>query len=176
MHAVPDPSAAFAIRAATGMDIEAVAAIERIVFADPWSRRAFADLLSAPHVIFLVATDETDTVAGYAVVLAVGEESELANLAVAHEVQRSGVGRRLLAAVREAAMARGCRRMFLEVRASNVAAEALYRSADFRPVGRRPRYYARPVEDAIVMRADLVSPVAASAPRTVEPGGGGALR
>lgn len=170
MGAAPEPDAGFFIRTATGLDIEAVAAIERTVFSDPWSRRSFADLLSAPHVIFRVATDETDTVAGYAVVLAVGDECELANLAVAREVQRCGVGRRLLAAVNLAAVEAGCRRMFLEVRASNIAAGALYRSVGFRVVGRRPRYYVRPVEDAIVMRADLDGPGRGRGRLTVEPG------
>lgn len=173
MGAVREPSAGFGIRAATGLDIEAVAAIERTVFADPWSRRSFADLLSAPHVIFRVATDETDTVAGYAVVLTVWDECELANLAVAREVQRCGVGRRLLSAVHGAAIELGCRRMFLEVRASNLAAGALYRSAGFRAVGRRPRYYARPVEDAIVMRADLAGAGRGAGRLAGEPGGTG---
>jgi ribosomal-protein-alanine N-acetyltransferase len=45
--------------------------------------------------------------------------------------------------------------MFLEVRASNAAAIALYSGAGFQAVGRRVRYYARPVEDAIVMRMAL---------------------
>jgi ribosomal-protein-alanine N-acetyltransferase len=41
---------------------------------------------------------------------------------------------------------------FLEVRSSNTAAQALYAGLDFKPAGRRPRYYDSPVEDAIVMR------------------------
>ncbi|HEX9562435.1 MAG TPA: ribosomal protein S18-alanine N-acetyltransferase [Gemmatimonadaceae bacterium] len=143
------------IRDATGLDVEGVAAIERSVFADPWSRRSFAELLASPHVIFLVACEPSGTPAGYAVILAAGQESELANLAVAREVQRGGIGRQLLAAGIRAAAAQGCRQMFLEVRASNAAAIALYESLGFRPVGRRPRYYVRPVEDAIIMRGEL---------------------
>jgi ribosomal protein S18 acetylase RimI-like enzyme len=48
--------------------------------------------------------------------------------------------------------------MFLEVRASNAAARALYASAGFVAVGRRARYYRDPDEDAVVMRwrADAV--------------------
>jgi ribosomal-protein-alanine N-acetyltransferase len=145
----------FPVRAAAGSDIDAVAAIERSLFADPWSRRSFADLLSSPWVVFLVAAEESGTVAGYAGVLTAGDESELANLAVAREVQRAGVGRRLLAAGLGAARDRGCRQAWLEVRASNASAIALYESMRFRAVGRRNRYYAHPVEDAIVMRADL---------------------
>lgn len=142
------------VRPATGADVDDIAAIERSVFGDPWSRRSFADLVASPRVVFLVAI-EGETVAGYAVVILAGDEAELANLAVAREVQRTGIGRGLLAAASRAASGRGALRMFLEVRASNQPAISLYEGMAFRAVGRRVRYYARPVEDAIVMRADL---------------------
>ena len=143
-----------AIRPAHESDLDDVAAIERSVFADPWSRRSFVDLVDARQVLFLVASD-VSTVLGYAVVLVSGAESELANLAVSRIVQRHGLGRRLLAEVMHQAKARGCEEMFLEVRASNEAALKLYETSGFKAVGRRARYYARPIEDAIVMRAGL---------------------
>jgi len=140
------------IRPAHESDLDDVAAIERTVFADPWSRRSFTDLVDARQVLFLVASD-TNAVVGYAVILVSGVESELANLAVSRIVQRRGLGRRLLGEGVDQAKARGCEEMYLEVRASNEAAIKLYESAGFNAVGRRARYYARPIEDAIVMRA-----------------------
>lgn len=145
-------SSTVTIRAARESDLDDVAAIERAVFADPWSRRSFADLVNASGVQFLVASDE-NAVIGYAIVLMTGVESELANLAVARLAQHRGIGRRLLAEAMAAARRRGCQEMFLEVRASNAAAIRLYSSSGFEAVGRRVRYYARPIEDAIVMRA-----------------------
>jgi ribosomal-protein-alanine N-acetyltransferase len=142
------------IRPAHEGDLDDVAAIERSVFGDPWSRRSFADLVDAGQVLFLVASD-ANSVVGYAVILVAGVESELANLAVSRLVQRQGLGRRLLAEASNQARARGCEEMFLEVRASNEAALKLYETAGFRAIGRRARYYARPIEDAIVMRAEL---------------------
>ena len=142
------------IRPAHESDLDDVAAIERTVFADPWSRRSFVDLVEARQVLFLVASD-ANAVVGYAVVLISGVESELANLAVSRIVQRHGLGRRLLAEAVDQVKARGCKEMYLEVRASNEAALKLYETSGFKAVGRRARYYARPVEDAIVMRADL---------------------
>ena len=144
-------SESITIRPAREADLDDVAVIERAVFNDPWSRRSFADLVSAPGVLFLIAAD-INAVVGYAIVLLTGVESELANLAVARLVQHQGLGRRLLSQALETARARGCREMFLEVRASNAAAIALYLSAGFEAVGRRVRYYARPIEDAIVMK------------------------
>ena len=146
--------ASVTIRPAREADLDDVAAIERAVFNDPWSRRSFADLVSARQVVFLVATD-MHAVVGYAVALLTGIESELANLAVARLVQHQGLGRRLLGEVVATARERGSREMFLEVRASNAAAISLYLSAGFEAVGRRVRYYARPIEDAIVMKLRL---------------------
>ncbi len=150
----PPQAAEPAIRTAEERDLDDVAAIERAVFNDPWSRRSFADLLDAAQVVFLVAVSDT-AVLGYAVVLVASPESELANLAVARLVQGQGLGRRLLRAGIAAASERGCRQMFLEVRASNGAAIGLYQSAGFEALGRRRKYYARPEEDAVVMRANL---------------------
>jgi len=143
------------IRAARDGDLDDVAAIERAVFKDPWSRRSFVDLVDAKNVLFLVAQSGSTTVAGYAVVLIAGGESELANLAVSRLMQKQGVGRRLVSEAVEQARSRGARLMFLEVRESNASAIGLYTDAGFEAIGRRARYYARPIEDAIVMRATL---------------------
>jgi ribosomal-protein-alanine N-acetyltransferase len=146
--------AAVTIRPAHESDLDDVAAIERAVFNDPWSRRSFADLVNARQVLFLVATD-SNSVVGYAIVLLAGSGSELANLAVSRLMQHQGLGRRLLDEALGQAQAHGSKEMFLEVRASNTAAIHLYTSAGFEAVGRRVRYYARPIEDAIVMKAVL---------------------
>jgi ribosomal-protein-alanine N-acetyltransferase len=145
---------AVTIRPAEEGDLDDVAAIERAVFNDPWSRRSFVDLVGERQVVFLVAVDG-QAVVGYTIVLLTPPESELANLAVSRLMQHQGLGRRLLSDAVGAARQRGCREMFLEVRASNAAAIALYSTEGFTAVGRRVRYYARPIEDAIVMRAAL---------------------
>jgi [ribosomal protein S18]-alanine N-acetyltransferase len=146
--------AAVTIRPAMADDLDDIAAIERAVFRDPWSRRSFVDLVGDRRVIFLVAVDE-NAVVGYAVVLMSGIECELANLAIARLLQRRGLGAQLLEEAIARARAKGCTEMFLEVRESNAAAIHLYSSAGFQAVGRRARYYARPIEDAIVMKAGL---------------------
>lgn len=145
---------AVTIRPAEERDLDDVAAIERAVFNDPWSRRSFVDLVGERHVVFLVAVDGR-AIVGYTIVLVTPPESELANLAVSRLMQHQGLGRRLLSEAVDAARERGCSEMFLEVRASNAAAIALYSAEGFTAVGRRVRYYARPIEDAIVMRAAL---------------------
>lgn len=77
------------------------------------------------------------------------------NLAVAPEHRREGLGARLLEEGLGLLRARGARQVYLEVRAGNEAARALYERRGFRPVGRRSGYYRNPAEDAIVLRLAL---------------------
>lgn len=133
----------------------AIHTIERAAFSDPWSARDFRDCV-ASGVPFLVA-ETVDGVAGYVVARDAADEGEILNLAVAPAWHRRGVGRALVARVLAALAGRGVTQVFLEVRASNVAARALYEGVGFREVSRRARYYRRPVEDAVVLRAAIVA-------------------
>jgi ribosomal-protein-alanine N-acetyltransferase len=160
----PGQARGIAIRPAGPNDVDAVTAIERDTFTQPWSRRSFAELVGSPPVAFLVAARDDGAVSGYAVVYFAAEECELANLAVTMAERGRGIGRRLLEACLAEATRRRAHRMFLEVRASNVAAQSLYTGAGFVPVGRRARYYQAPIEDALVLRLDLPSRMRGAGP------------
>ena len=129
--------------------------IEQAAFSDPWSARDFRECV-ASDVVFLVAA-ASDGVAGYVIAQDAADEGEILNLAVAPGRQRGGIGRALVEQVLGALAGRGARRVFLEVREANTAARALYAALGFREVGRRPRYYRRPVEDEIILRAAIPS-------------------
>lgn len=144
------------IRAARAPDADEVAAIERRAFSDPWSLASFRSLFGNPLVHFAVAEDPiTGRLLGYVVAWFVVDEAEIANLAVANDARRSGIGARLLDRALEAATHRRCSVVFLEVRESNAAARALYASRGFEVAGRRAKYYRKPVEDALVLRRQL---------------------
>lgn len=143
-----------ALRPARRDDVRAVVAIEQRAFADPWSPRSFADLVSEPRALFTVVEDD-GRVAGYSVIWTAADEAELANIAVDPDCRGRGLGSRLLDAALQAAYARGAAAMYLEVRESNGVARALYASRGFAQVGRRRRYYRHPPEDALVLRAPL---------------------
>lgn len=102
----------------------------------------------------LVAEQGADLV-GYVVGRSVLDEAEVLNVGVAVPARRHGVARALVQTLLAAFAGSGVRSVFLEVRESNRAARALYQSLGFRAVGRRPRYYRRPLEDAVVLRALL---------------------
>ena len=94
-------------------------------------------------------------IAGYGLGRAVAGSGEILNLAVAPERRRQGLAEAMLVSLLEALGQREVTEVFLEVRASNAAALALYRQHRFEPVGRRPDYYRRPREDALILRRAL---------------------
>jgi ribosomal-protein-alanine N-acetyltransferase len=76
---------------------------------------------------------------------------------VAPSARRRGIARALLERIMAEVMEAGVRALYLEVRESNSAARALYRTLGFEQVGQRRGYYQHPSEDALVLRRDLAS-------------------
>ena len=136
-------------------DLDAVMAIENVVYTHPWTRGNFSDSLVAGYDCWTLQL--AGTLAGYAVVAIAAGEAHLLNLSIAAGWQRRGYGREMLAFLVKFARDFGAVRMFLEVRPTNVAGIMLYEAAEFREIGRRRGYYpdgGKP-EDAIVMALDL---------------------
>jgi len=149
-----DPGAPFQVRPATRRDLPEILQTEQACFSTPWGRTTFEGLLGRETVCFQVL--EIDgRIAGHGVLWWVGPEAEVANVAVAPAHRGRGAGGHLVDTLLAEAAFRGVERVFLEVRESNRAARALYDHRGFVPVGRRPRYYQKPVEDAVVMALDL---------------------
>lgn len=144
------------IRAATSDDLDAIMSIEDASFpSDAWSVESMAAELAGEYSRYLVDVED-DVVVGYAGLRAVpGAEADVQTIAVRAEQRGHGRGRALLRALLAEASALRAREMFLEVRADNPGAEALYVSEGFIELGRRPKYYQPDGVDAIVMRLDL---------------------
>ena len=147
------PTAPFQIRPARRADAEALARIEQASFADPWGERDFATCLERGLPCFVA--EARGHVEGYVIANQAADEAEILNLGVLPERRRHGIGRALVTALLAALAIRGAKAVFLEVRASNQAAQALYREFRFLPVGRRSRYYQHPTEDAVILRAAI---------------------
>ena len=132
--------------------LDEIAALERVCFADPWSRNMLAEELDNAMSAYLVALDASDGgVVGYAGLLVVADEGYITNVAVRPESRRAGVAGALLDVFLRFAEGNRLAFLTLEVRASNYGAIALYGSRGFRGVGRRANYYEHPREDAIIM-------------------------
>lgn len=146
------------VRWAVPADLDQVAEIEQASFADPWTHDALATALGLAHIRFLVAEERGGTgsrLVGYVVALVMGDEGEIADIAVAPSARRAGVGGLLLARVQEEMARCGVRTLYLEVRESNGAALGLYEAHGFDAIGRRRGYYRHPAEDALVLRREL---------------------
>ena len=83
------------------------------------------------------------------------DELHINNVAVREDYRRRGIGRRLLDRILEEGKRSGATAAFLELRAGNKAALALYEECGFRVTSQRKQYYSDPVEDALVMIIDL---------------------
>lgn len=154
------PASGATIRRMEAADVDAVVALAGSLKDAPhWPPRAYLEALLpelSPRRIALVAAGPRGAPAGFAIASLVPPQAELETIAVALSSQRQGIGRRLLAAVVEELSRAGVRELLLEVRAANQPAQALYRSLGFAQTGRRPRYYADPVEDALLFARPLV--------------------
>jgi ribosomal-protein-alanine acetyltransferase len=151
------------LRPATVDDLDAIMALERASFpTDAWSDAMMREELSSPHGYYLVA-EEAGRLAGYAGLRAPkgGKDADIQTIAIAEAARGRGRGRTILEALLAEASARGVREVFLEVRADNPVAQALYASEGFAEVGRRPRYYQPDDVDAVVMRLDVAGWTAA---------------
>jgi len=138
-------------------DLRGVMAIENQAYSVPWSRATFDGLIDRHDADVFVAT-AYGRVVGYAVCWAVIDQAELGNIAVAAPWRRRGVASRLLEAVLERQRERGVKQVYLEVRATNRAAQKLYERFGFEPVGHRAAYYSQPTEDALVMARIMEGP------------------
>lgn len=125
--------------------LPALAELESLCFADPWSESALREELGNPCARFLVALCDGE-VAGYLGCHHIAGEGFIANIAVLPAYRRRGIARALV----QAAQAKPLSRLTLEVRASNEAAIALYRSLGFVEDGVRPHFYSHPTEDAVL--------------------------
>ena len=152
---------ALRIRRMTAADIDrAVALAAGLNRAPQWQRTSYLTAIAGeatpPRIALVAEENPSETLTGFAVALLLPPESELETIAVAAAGQRRGVGRCLFAALAAELSAAGATSVHLEVRSSNAPALAFYAALGFEEIGRRPRYYADPVEDALLLRLGLL--------------------
>lgn len=141
------------IRPATLEDVSTLIAIaEQCATAAHWTEQQYRAAMTETHPSRLVLVLEDGGVLGFAVAVEVEREWELENIAIAPGAQRRGLGDHLLGALLNELKERGARSIYLEVRASNSPARALYAKWGFAAVGTRPGYYHNPPEEAILYK------------------------
>lgn len=141
---------AYTIEAMRLEDIPEVLHLEREAFGQmAWHAGDFEAAIASKCDFPLVI--RTTGLAGYAVLRIIAPEAEVENICVAPACRRSGVGEALMEEMLRLAAERDAERIFLEVRAHNEPAKALYLKRGFVESYRRKNYYQGPTEDAIIM-------------------------
>jgi ribosomal-protein-alanine N-acetyltransferase len=136
-------------------ELDEVLAIENVIYTHPWTRGNFADSLRAGYDCRTWRLE--GELVGYFILMVGAGEAHLLNLSVAARHQRSGHGSALLREALDLARRRAGKSLFLEVRPSNVAAQALYARFGLRRAGVRRGYYPAHFgrEDALVYTLTL---------------------
>lgn len=142
------------IREMKRSDILAIAELEKICFSDPWSENSIASELDNPLSFWLVAEDN-GKIAGYVGSQAVLDAADMMNLAVSPDYRQQGIGYALVNGLMQHLQQNNVIALLLEVRVSNTPAISLYEKLGFVQVGRRPKYYHNPREDALILRKEL---------------------
>lgn len=135
-------------------DLDGVMAVEHTAFVTPWSRRAFVTELTENSYAYYIVAKVDREVVGYAGMWIIIDEAHVTNIAVHSRYRGNGIGERLMLELMAAARVRGCQRMTLEVRRSNLPAQQLYVKLGFVARGVRKGYYTDTREDAIIMWKD----------------------
>ncbi len=140
----------------TPAHLEGAAALEKLCFSSPWSASSLelltndgigvGYLLTAP-----AAPNAEPSVVAYGGMLITVDEGQITNIAVHPDHRRCGYGAAIVRTLLRHAKDARLESVSLEVRVSNTAAIELYKKAGFTEAGRRKGFYAKPVEDALVM-------------------------
>ncbi len=146
------------LRAMCEGDLGAVFINERAAYSYPWSMDILRDCLRVGYHCMVAGFD--GELAGHAVLSTGAGEAQLLNLCVAPDWQGRGLGRRLLRRMLCIAREKAADTVYLEVRASNHVARALYESEEFCEIGRRKGYYPHERherEDAVVYAKPMLT-------------------
>ncbi|MDF7676560.1 ribosomal protein S18-alanine N-acetyltransferase [Neisseriaceae bacterium ESL0693] len=136
------------IRLATQADIPALSQLETLCQPAPWSASMLTQALTAPSQIWVgLIEHKIVTMLVWQTIL---DEAEIHLLNTHPEYQRMGYASLMLRHVFTEAASQRLSRLLLEVRAGNLAAQALYLQHGFQVCGRRKHYYAG-VEDALIL-------------------------
>lgn len=179
----PPPERSVWFEPLTPSDLDVVWDTEQRAYTHPWSPGNFRDSLASGYPAQMLVTpvlpgDAPPRVTasghmllGYWVAMQVLDEVHLLNIAVAPEHRRQGWARAMLQGLAASALTNRAQWLWLEVRASNTPAQALYRGFGFQRMGMRKQYYPAGNglrEDAVVMSLNLHTLTPATAADTAD--------
>ncbi len=136
--------------------LRSVLRIESQVYPRPWSLSLFLSELALRTSRWYLVARVDAAVVGYAGLMFTGDDADVTTIAVDPAWHRAKIGTRLLAELAATARHRNARNLTLEVRVTNLGAQALYEQFGFVAAGVRKNYYVETNEDAVVMWAEHI--------------------
>jgi ribosomal-protein-alanine N-acetyltransferase len=147
------------IRRMTLDDVPAVHRIDQLSFSLPWSERSFRHEIEENPVSRCWLAEEDGKIAAMLVLWLIEDEVHIATIATHPDYRCRGIGENLMVEALTHAREEGAKYAFLEVRVSNLAAQALYKKYGFKEDGIRAQYYKDNNEDALLMSLEDISGV-----------------
>jgi len=151
------------IEKANEADLNAIFEIEKKTFITPWSQQSILESINKNEILVLRDANEVklhqstffSSVSGFLIAQQVFDEASLLQIAIDPSVQGKGYGKELCQFWLEN-LNDEVKVIWVEARASNVIAQAMYQSLGFCKFAERKRYYMRPdnsaKEDAYIYR------------------------
>ena len=135
-------------------DLDDLVVLEKICFPRAWTEQQFWLCLKQKEY-YIFGLKKEGKLAAYLSFHHVADEMEILKLAVHPAHRRKGLGKYLLGLVLQNCMKMDIKKVYLEVRKSNISAHALYAGFGFIQIGVRKDYYSDNNEDAIILFLDL---------------------
>lgn len=137
-------------------DISRVMEIEELSYSHPWTEGIFQDCIKVGYPAWVLLKE--NSIIGYIVLSAGAQEAHVLNICISPEFRRQGLAEAVLTEVIELLREKNYQTLFLEVRASNYAAAALYENIGFERIGLRKGYYEseRGREDAVTYKLEII--------------------
>lgn len=138
------------IRTLEKTDAPKLAGMETEIFSIPWSEQEFAKLPERDYCCYLVAERDGELIGCVGMTMLCGE-GDIDKVMVVPSERKQGIAYKLLCELLRMGNEKGLEAYTLEVRAGNTPAIKLYEKLGFVNEGIRPKYYEKPVEDAVIM-------------------------
>jgi len=145
------------LRRMTVEDVPEAHTIDKLSFTLPWPERSLRFEVSDNPAARCWVAELDGRLVGMLILWMIVDEAHIATVATHPEFRRQGIAKKLLVEALQNVYADGARSALLEVRASNEAAQRMYREFGFEEVGRRKRYYKDNNEDAVLMTLHRLS-------------------
>ena len=134
-------------------DLEEAYKIELSVNPSPWKYETFLSSFEVGHKGLICKQD--NQIIGFIIFSPINPEAHILSISVKKEMQSKGIGTLLLNSMLDQCKVMNYKKIFLEVRASNIQAINFYEKIGFSKDAIRNNYYTDNSEDALLMSLSI---------------------